>query len=72
MEHGQAIGGFGTFLEPGNHTTEMTNKTFTLAPNGKTDFWTDDLWIFFGQIKTSFEYWKELWIGAFVSRICNF
>ena len=30
MENGQAIGEFGTFLESGNHTTEMTNKTFTL------------------------------------------
>ena len=30
MENGQAIGGFGTYLEPGNHTTEMTNKTFTV------------------------------------------
>ena len=30
MENGQAIGGFGTFLESGNHTTEMTTKTFTV------------------------------------------
>ena len=47
MENGQAIGEFGTFLESGNHTTEMTTKTFTLAPNGKTDFWTDESWNFF-------------------------
>ena len=47
MENGQAIGGFGTFLEPGHHTTEMTNKTLTRVPNGKTDFWTDESWNFF-------------------------
>ena len=40
-------------LESGNHTTEMTTKTFTLAPNGKTDFWIDESWNFFGQISVS-------------------
>ena len=30
MENGQAIGGFSTYLESGNHTTEMTTKTFTV------------------------------------------
>ena len=29
MENGQAIGGISTYLESGNHTTEMTTKTFT-------------------------------------------
>ena len=72
MENGQAIGGFGTFLEPGNHTTEMTTKTFTLAPNGNTDFWTDESWNFFGQISVSYEHRKEQWTGACVSRIWNF
>ena len=51
MENGQAIGGFGTVLESGNHTTEMTTKTFTLAPNGKTDFWTDVSRIFLDKIQ---------------------
>ena len=72
MENGQAIGEFGTFLESGNHTTEMTNKNFTLAPNGKTDFWTDESWNFFGQISVSYEHRKEQWTGACVSRIWNF
>ena len=40
MENGQAIGGFGTYLEPGNHTTEMTNKTFTaLFPRFQSFSW---------------------------------
>ena len=35
MENGQAIGEFGTFLESGNHTTEMTTKTFTVTARFK-------------------------------------
>ena len=63
MENGQAIGGLSTYLEPGNHTTEMTNKTFTLAPmeNGLLDrrfvefFWTDfsEFWAQYGAVDRS-------------------
>ena len=72
MENGQAIGGFGTVLEPGNHTTEMTTKLLHWRPMEIRTFGQTNRGIFFGQISVSYEHRKEQWIGACVSRIWNF